>query len=164
MIRTNKNVAYNDAANLHRGVENLGCQLDYKKFRIWLSDKYAVGQAYIFIGLVPRYKDLHTSLQEAGFTLIFKEVTYDADGRVKGNCDADLVLKATRDTYENIFEKAVLVSSDGDYAGLVKFLIEKEKFFVIISPAPAQKCSVLLKRTGAKISYMNDQQSLLKKP
>lgn len=126
------------------------------------KDKYNVIQAYLFIGLVPKYKDLYTSLQEAGFTLVFKEVTYDGEGKVKGNCDADLVLKATRDAYENVFEKAMLVSSDGDYAGLASFLQEKGKLHAIISPARADKCSILLKRTGARIAYINDQKSILK--
>src|SRR3989344_2061250 len=152
MKPTPNNFAYIDAANLHRGVIQLGWQLDYKKFRIWLKEKYGVAQAYLFIGLVPKHKDLYTSLQEAGFTLIFKEVTYDGDGKVKGNCDADLVLKVMQDAYENAFREAVLVSSDGDYAGLVKFLLERKKFSTILSPAPAAKCSLLLKRTGAKIS------------
>lgn len=164
MIAKANNFAYIDAANLHNGVKYLGWRLDYKKFRIWLREKHGVAQAYLFLGLVPKYKDIYTHLQEVGFTLIFKEVTYDGDGKVKGNCDADLVLKATRDAYENAFTKAVLVSSDGDYAGLVKFLLEKDKFRSVISPSVAEKCSILLKRTGAKISYINDQRSLLSLP
>ncbi|HLC49568.1 MAG TPA: NYN domain-containing protein [Candidatus Andersenbacteria bacterium] len=159
--RLNNN-AYIDAANLHKGTEKLGWKMDYKRFRAWLEHKYNVQHAYIFIGLVPKYKDLYNSFQEAGFKLIFKEVTYDGEGRVKGNCDADLVLKATQDAYENMFNKAVLVSSDGDYAGLVKFLMEKEKFETIISPALAKKCSILLKRTGAKIAYLDDQRKILR--
>ncbi|MDP3729543.1 MAG: NYN domain-containing protein [bacterium] len=162
MRKSEKNFAYIDGANLHKGIENLGWRLNYKRFRVWLEDKYGVSQAYIFIGLVPKYKDLYTALQEAGFTLVFKEITYDGDGRVKGNCDADLVLKTTRDAYESVFNKAVLVSSDGDYAGLVKFLQEKDKFLAIISPAMPEKCSVLLKRTNARIAYLNDQKSILK--
>src|SRR3989344_3368140 len=136
MSRKESNVAYIDAANLHKGVENLGWKINYKRFRVWLKEKYGIKQAYIFIGLVPKYKDLYTTLQEAGFTLVFKEVVYDGAGKVKGNCDADLVLKATQDAYENTFEKAVLVSSDGDYVGLVKFLMTKNKFEAILSPAP----------------------------
>ena len=162
MRKFENNFAYIDGANLHKGVENLGWQLDYKRFRVWLKDKYGVSQAYIFIGLVPKYKDLYTSLQEVGFTLVFKEITYDGEGKVKGNCDADLVLKATRDAYENVFDKAVLVSSDGDYAGLVKFLQEKDKFLAIVSPAMSEKCSVLLKRTNAKITYINYQKFILR--
>jgi len=155
------NFAYIDGANLHRGVIQLGWQLDYTKFRVWLKDKYGVAHAYLFIGLVPKNKDLYTSLQEAGFTIIYKEITYDGHGKVKGNCDADLVLKATRDSYEKSSGQTLLVSSDGDYSGLVKFLLEKDKFIGIISPSVSAKCSVLLKRTGARIAYINDQRSIL---
>ncbi len=161
MKPTQNNFAYVDGANLHRGVIQLGWQLDYVKFRVWLKEKYDISHAYLFIGLIPKNKDLYTNLQEAGFTLVYKEITYDGEGKVKGNCDADLVLKATRDSYEKPLGKALLVSSDGDYAGLVKFLLEKDRFVGIVSPSVSAKCSVLLKRTGAKIAYINDQRSIL---
>ncbi len=93
MIQKENNFAYIDGSNLHKGVNELGWQLDYTRFRVWLKEKYSITRAYIFIGLVPRYKDLYTKLQEDGFTLVFKETTYDEDGKAKGNCDADLVLK-----------------------------------------------------------------------
>jgi len=67
----------------------------------------------------------------------------------------------TRDAYENKFDKTIIVSSDGDYAGLVKFLQEKRKLQIILSPSNEKKCSLLLKRTGAKIAYINDQRSRL---
>lgn len=162
MIKEKRNnYAYIDGANLHKGIATLGWDMDYKRFRVWLSEKYGVRSAYLFIGLIPRYKELYKYLQESGFTLVFKEVVYDGDGKPKGNCDADLVLQAVRDTYENKFDNAILVSSDGDYAGLVKFLIEKQKFSVVLSPHLQDKCSILLKRTGAKISHINDQRSIL---
>jgi uncharacterized LabA/DUF88 family protein len=156
MKKNKKNYAYIDGANLYEGINELGWRLDYARFRIWLSEKYGVSRAYIFIGLIPKYKDLYTYLQEAGFTLIFKEVVYDGDGKPKGNCDADLVLQATCDTYENKFEKAVIVSSDGDYASLVKFLAEKGKIRAILSPSINKKCSILLKRINVPIIYLND--------
>lgn len=153
------NVAYIDGANLKKGVESLGWQLDYRRFRVWLSEKYGVRQAYLFLGLIPRYKELYKYLQEAGFTLVFKEVVYDGDGKPKGNCDADLVLQAARDAYEGKFDAVVIVTSDGDYAGLVKFLLEKQKLLIIFSPRNSKQCSILLKRTGAKIAFVNDQRS-----
>ncbi|MEI6397049.1 MAG: NYN domain-containing protein [Candidatus Taylorbacteria bacterium] len=161
MIIDKNNSAFIDGANLHRGVKSLGWELDYKRLRVWLREKYGVDRAYIFLGLVPRNKDLYTSLQEAGFTLIFKEVVYDGNGRAKGNCDADLVLKLAQDTYEDLFNKALIVSSDGDYAGIVKFLLEKKKMAGILSPSVEKKCSILLKRTGASITYINDQKNIL---
>lgn len=155
------NFAYIDGANLHRGIASFGWELDYKRFRIWLSEKYGIKNAYIFIGLIPKYKDLYKYLQECGFTLVFKEVVYDKQGRAKGNCDADLVLQVVRDTYENKFDGAIIVSSDGDYASLVKFLKERSRLKVVLSPHNKDLCSILLKRTDAPIAYLNDQKKLL---
>ncbi len=161
MDKKENNYAYIDGANLHRGITDFGWKLDYKRFRIWLTEKYGVSNAYIFIGLIPRYKDLYKYLQNCGFILVFKEVVYDGDGKPKGNCDADLVLQAARDSYEDNFNKAVIVSSDGDYAGLVKFLREQEKLKIILSPHDKNLCSILLKRIGAPIAYLNDQKTIL---
>ncbi len=160
-MRENNNVAYIDGANLHRGTLSAGWKVDYRRFRVWLSEKYGIQTAYIFLGLIPKYKNLYTGLQEAGFTIIFKEVTYTNDGKPKGNCDADLVLKAAQDVYESAFTRALIVSSDGDYAGLVSFLIKNKKSLGVLSPNDQNNCSILLKRTGAKIVYLNDQRELL---
>jgi|SRR3989344_7074374 len=155
------NVAYIDGANLHNGIKQLDWKFDYARFRVWLREKYGVKQAYLFLGLVPKYKDLYTHLQEIGYTLVFKEVIFDDEGKAKGNCDADIVVLAMQDVYENRFGSSILVSSDGDYTPLVKFLIGKNKIETIISPYETKKCSVLLKRTGVKIAYITDQKTIL---
>ena len=161
MLKKENNVAYIDAANLHNGSKSLGWELDYARFRVWLKEKYAVQTAYLFIGLIPKYKSLYTKLQKDGYTLVYKEVVYDGKGKPKGNCDADLVLQATRDVFESSFDGVVLVTSDGDYSSLVSFLKEKGKLVSVVSPADTTKCSVLLKRTNAKIVYLNDQKGNL---
>lgn len=161
MNQKRNNFAYIDGANLHKGVLSLKWRLDYKRFRIWLTEKYHVSRAYLFIGLIPKNKELYTYLQESGFTLIFKEVVYDYSGKPKGNCDADLVLQATRDAFENNFDKAIIVASDGDYASLVKFLLEMNKLEIILSPSNVKRCSILLKRTNVPIAYLDDQRSIL---
>lgn len=148
--------AYIDGANLHKGVADLGWKLDYQKFRSWIRQKFGVTNAYLFIGLMPKYADLYTSLQSAGYKLVFKEVIYDGSGRAKGNCDADLVLYAVRDYYEKHPAHVILVSSDGDYAPLVRFWQEKKVLCAVVSPAPRDKCSILLKRTGVPIIYLDD--------
>ena len=152
MKKKENNFAYIDGANLYMGVSRAEWVLDYARFRVWLREKHGVAHAYLFLGLVPKYKDLYTKLQEAGFTLVFKETIYEP----KGNCDADLVLHAVRDVFESDVERAVLVSSDGDYASTVKFLDERKKFEAIISPHSKEKCSILLKRTNVPITYLND--------
>ncbi len=155
------NIAYIDGANLYKGVEQLGWSLDYARFQVWLCEKYAVQKSYLFIGRVPKYANLYKNLEERGFTLIFKDIIYDSDGKVKGNCDADLIVQVMRDVYETPFDKVILVSSDGDYASLVSFLIEKKKILTVLSPYETTKCSLLLKRTSVSIAYLSDQKSIL---
>ncbi len=115
MKKQQNNYAFIDGANLYMGIASLGWELEYSRFRTWLTDKYGITRAYLFIGLVPKYKELYTKLQEAGFTLVFKETTQDGEGNIKGNCDAELVLAAMRGYYEKEFKEAVLVSSDEEF-------------------------------------------------
>ncbi len=151
-----KNFAYIDGANLHKGVESSAWKLDYLRFRSWIRQKFGVTDAYLFIGLMTKHADLYTSLQSMGYKLVFKEIIYDGSGKAKGNCDADLVLQAVRDHFENDPPAVLLVSSDGDYAPLVRFWQEKKVFCTVVSPAPIDKCSILLKRTGVPTIYLED--------
>ena len=153
---TKNNIAYIDGANLHRGISSLGWKLDYRRFRSWIRQKFSVTDAKLFIGLIPKQAGLYTSLQNAGYKLVFKEVVFDGSGKAKGNCDADLVLQAARDAFENEVNSVILISSDGDYDPLVYFWIEKGVRCTILSPAPVNKCSILLKKTGAPIVYLNE--------
>jgi|SRR3989344_2762944 len=146
-----KNYAFIDSQNLNLGVQRLGWRLSFGKFRIYLKEKYQVIKAYLFIGYIPNNRDLYKSLQEAGYVLIFKPVLQNTV--VKGNIDADLVLQAMIDYNE--YDGAVIVTSDGDFYSLVKYLKEHDKLEVVLSPNK-QKCSVLLtKSAGDKIDFMN---------
>ena len=161
MQKGENNFAYIDGANLHKGAKELDWELDYKRFRKWLSDKFNVTTAYLFVGLIPDRKDLYTKLQEFGYVLVYKEVTYDGTDKVKGNCDADLVLKAAVDFFEKKFDTAVLVTSDGDYACLLKFLKEKNVFKSLVSPN--NKCSFLLRKLNIPIVYLDTQKRKLER-
>jgi len=139
------NYAFIDGNNLHRGISNLGWKLDYKKFRVFLEEKFAVKKAYYFIGYVDKYSLLYKTLQEYGYTLIFKPTFPDDEGEVKGNCDAELVLQSMIDLKE--YEQAVIVSGDGDFYCLVKYLESAGKLAQVISPEH-KKSSRLLKRAA----------------
>ena len=58
-----RNIAFIDGQNLHLGTKECGWSIDHKKFRIYLKDKYHVGEAYYFLGFVSEgYQDLYDSL------------------------------------------------------------------------------------------------------
>ncbi len=160
MKNTQNNIAYIDAANLYNGARASGIDLDYARFRVWLREKLGAQIAYLFIGLVPKNSRLYVMLQKAGYILVFKETILNGDGVPKGNCDADLVLRAVRDVFETNYDKAVVVSSDGDYASLVEFLMEKNKISMIVSPS--NKCSLLLRKTRSPIIFLRDIRPLVK--
>ncbi len=53
----------------------------------------------------------------------------------KGNVDTDIVFEIMKNLLDNKnFDKIVLVSGDGDYKKLVKYLIQKERFRKILFP------------------------------
>jgi len=148
------NYAFIDAQNLHRGIKSLGWQLDWKKFRVYLKEKYKVSVAYIFIGYIPSHQDMYAHLQKAGYVLIFKPVIMDNNGNAKGNCDADLILHTL--TEKDQYDKAVIVTSDGDFYSLVKYLYAQNKLEMVLSPY-IKTCSKLLeKEAKEKINYMDN--------
>lgn len=156
------NIAYIDNTNLYKGCEAEDFILDYKKFRVFLSEKYNVQIAYIFIGYLFENEDRYNTLHTFGYTLIFKPVVMDNIGSIKGNCDAELVLQSVRDVFEKSFGKSILVTSDGDFACLANFLITKDKLEIILSPRRGNKCSVLIKRLPSKITFMPEIKNKIK--
>jgi hypothetical protein len=91
------NFAFIDSNNVNLGVKELGWRLDFRKFRVYLKEKYQVKKAYLFIGYLPENQELYRSLQEFGYVLIFKPVMITKDGKPKGNADAELVLQVMID-------------------------------------------------------------------
>lgn len=116
--------------------------LDYGRFRRYLTDKYNVTKAFLFIGNIPTNADLYKSLQEYGFILIFKPIL-EIRGRTKGNVDAELVLHAMVE-YPN-YDKAVIVSGDGDFHCLVKYLKNNGKLLKLMVPDDSRYSSLLRK-------------------
>jgi len=159
MKKQENNFAFIDSQNLNLGIQSLGWKLDYRRFRIYLKEKYKVSIAYLFIGYIPANQDLYSALQRDGYVLIFKPTLPDKNGEVKGNVDADLVLQAMVD-YKK-YDKAIIITSDGDFYSLVKHLYKNNKLGYVISPY-VKTCSVLLKKTAKeKIFFMTNLRTKL---
>lgn len=155
MKKRENNYAFIDSQNLNLSIQFLGWKLDFTRFRRYLGDKYGVTEAFLFIGYIEGNADLYKSLQKAGFVCIFKPTLIYVDGKTKGNCDAELVLQVMIE-YQN-YDKAVIVTGDGDFYCLVKYLIEKNKLKALIVPN-RHKFSALLnfKICRPFLRFMND--------
>jgi uncharacterized LabA/DUF88 family protein len=152
----NNNYAFIDAQNVHLGIKSLGWDLDWGKFRVYLKDKYSVSTAYLFIGFMQANQDLYSMLQKAGFILIFKPVIFDGEGKAKGNCDADMVLHTILE--KDNYDKAIIITSDGDFYSLVRYLYENDKLLFVLSPY-VETCSKLLKKEAKEKIYSMDNLS-----
>lgn len=167
--------AFIDSQNLNLGIKNdvfsssgkriyKGQQLDYRKLRHYLREKYNVSRAYLFIGLVPTNNSLYTYLQQCGFTLVFKTIsTYmneHGDTVTKGNVDTDIVLWSVGKLIGE-YDDAVFVSGDGDFLSLYEYLHERTKLKKIMVPNRA-RYSKLLNTYRGTLVFVADIPQLLK--
>jgi len=143
-----------DAQNVYKGAQSSGWNIDWRRFRVYLQDKYKIDKAYIFIGYMSQYQTLYSMLQEHGFVLVFKPVIAYGKGEAKGNVDADLIVECWR--RERQYDEAIIVTGDGDFAPLIKILQDKGKFHSVISPNRKYSSSLLRRAAGKDILFMED--------
>jgi len=129
--------------------------MDWRKFRRFLKDKYGVTQAFMFIGYVPEYEDMYEFLHDAGYSIVLKptvdmsrprdtvaqpqpDLSSEASAMeeekkpVKGNVDAELVLWAMKELKN--YDKAIIISGDGDFYCLVEYLDKAGKLLKLMPP------------------------------
>jgi len=143
--------AFIDSQNLNLGIKSKGWSLDFKKFRIYLKNKYDVEKVYLFIGFIPGNEKLYSNLKRFGYILIFKPVL-ESKEKVKGNVDSELVLHCILEI--DNYSKAIIVSGDGDFYCLIEYLEKKKKLGKIM--APNEKYSSLLRRYNQYIVQMQN--------
>ncbi len=141
-FRRNKQVyAFIDSQNLNLGTQRVGWKIDWRKFRKFLETEYGVTKAFTFIGYMQENESLYDYMHSLGYLVVLKptlEITEhdpktDKDKTmVKGNVDTEIVLTAMKEL-EN-YSKAIIVSGDGDFYGLIEYLAEKNKLSKIITP------------------------------
>ena len=152
------NYAFIDSQNLNLSIRDQGWWLDYKRFRQYLKDKYRANKAFLFIGYIIIQQAMYKALQQQGYILVFKPTLDLKEGKVKGNVDAELVLH-TMIEWDN-YDKAVIVTGDGDFYCLVEYLKKKDKLEKLLIPNQ-YKYSVLLKKFGSNIVFLNEQRGKL---
>lgn len=149
--------AFIDSQNLNVGTQRSGWKMDWRKFRRFLTDKFGATRAYMFIGYVPEFEAMYEQLHEAGYAIVLKP-TFDLtkprpeslseEGHqdsqrahqeeneekkpIKGNIDAELVLWAMKEMSN--YDKAIIVSGDGDFYSLVEYLESKDRLLHILTP------------------------------
>jgi predicted nuclease of predicted toxin-antitoxin system len=113
----------------------------------------------LFIGYIPANQPLYNYLQASGYIVIFKPTLWREGGKVKGNVDAELVLYSMIE-YSN-YDKAVIVTGDGDFYCLVDYLNKQGKLLRLLVPN-VHKYSKLLKPFAPnRLDFMNNLRNKL---
>lgn len=176
------NYAFIDSQNLNLGIQKAGWKMDWRKFRAYLEKKYNVKQAYMFIGYMQENESLYEQMHELGYSVVLKP-TVDLNAyaeqqkaaaiekgekpvdtpkqQTKGNVDADLVLYAMKELPN--YSKAVIVSGDGDFIGLIEYLEQEGRLQNILTPnwqyssllKPFEKHIVRLDQLKRELSYFD---------
>lgn len=147
------NYAFIDSQNLNLAILREGWKLDFARFRVFLKRKYHVEKAFLFIGNVPGNEGLYTALQEMGYVVVFKPTLQNRDGVIKGNCDAELVLH-TMIQYSK-FDRALIISGDGDFHCLIEYLEENDKLLKVGIPN-RHHYSALLRKFRRHFFFVSD--------
>jgi uncharacterized LabA/DUF88 family protein len=147
-MQEKNNYAFIDSQNLNLGIQKMGWKMDWRKFRQFLADEYGVSKAFMFIGHMTEHEDLYLKMHGHGFLVVLKPTVDMTNPKnleekkepekpedkkpVKGNIDADLVLWAMKELPN--YDKAIVVSGDGDFYSLYEYLDEKGKLLHIMTP------------------------------
>lgn len=185
------NYAFIDSQNLNLGTQKMGWKMDWRKFRQYLHDKYGVTQAYMFIGYMAENEAMYEQLHELGYLIVLKPTVGMNDEKkpenaeqpepgkdkpaeehklpVKGNIDADLVLHAMKELPH--YDKAIIVSGDGDFYGLIEYLAGQGKLLQLMTPnwqyssllKPFENYIVRLDKERGALAYRDHRRRGLRK-
>jgi uncharacterized LabA/DUF88 family protein len=158
MAKAQNNYAFIDSQNLNLSIREQGWTLHFRRFRQYLRDKYGIAKAFLFVGYVYENQALYTALQKDGYILVFKPTLKLPSGQVKGNVDAELVLHAMIE-YRN-YDKALIVTGDGDLYCLVDYLAKNGKLLRLLIPN-RESFSSLLRKMMPYSAFMSDLEGKL---
>lgn len=163
-----------DQSNLHYALD---WRINHKKLLTRLQQDYEIVKAFYYEGKRPlKYyerKNPELSFQErvvlcnrkdnffkhlklSGYIVRTKAVKYvydNTEGVFKGKCNFDIELAIDAIDTLDEYEVMILISGDGDFLKLVKYL--KSKFKKVHIIAPKKRCDHNLRKSANKFEYIN---------
>jgi uncharacterized LabA/DUF88 family protein len=174
------NFAFIDGTNLHYTYEdpnNLGWQIDYAKLMPLLKAKFDVTFAYYFLGKIGENSTLYRELESDGYYLKLKTPSkYMTEEeycpyclksiapelpRYKSDCDSFMTLEVISSM--SLYDKAVIITSDGDFDELIKELVRKDKLRLLLAPCRDGCSGLLISAAMGRIAFMDDFRTALEK-
>ncbi len=136
-----KTAVFIDASNIYFSQKTMGWRVDFKKLLEYFKTNVDIFKVSFYAAINPenlKERKFHDFLEIIGYSVKHKEIKFIKDqkdnihgGHNKGNIDVDLTIDAVhfRDSYETF----ILLSGDGDFESLIKYLKIYNKQCIVIS-------------------------------
>ena len=136
-----KTAVFIDSANIYFSQKSMGWRIDFKKLIDYFrkeTDLFRLG----FYGAInpenAKERKFHDFLEIIGYIVKHKEIKFIKDqknggngGHHKGNVDVDIAIDAVH--FRDNYDTCVLLSGDGDFESLFKYLKSFGKRCIVIS-------------------------------
>jgi len=169
MYTVPNNYAFIDGNNLRLTYINLKIDFKYDKFISYLSKKHNVSKVYYFIGHIPSCQSTYDRLSSFGYTMSHRDTStqqgrlitcpkckqpYQEKTKVKCDCDADIALRMINEI--NDYDKAILISSDGDFDNTVKQLLKADKLDMVLACCKKGCSNLLVRAARGRIAFLDE--------
>ncbi len=136
-----KTAVFVDASNIYFSQKSLGWRVDFKKLLEYFKKNSDLYRIAFYSSLNPdneKERKFHDFLEIIGYVVRHKKIKFIRDredqehgGHHKGNVDVDLTIDAVhfRDEYDSF----ILLSGDGDFESLLKYLKAHKKRCIVLS-------------------------------
>lgn len=157
--------AFVDASNIIYGARAEGWFIDHKKLFNYLRNKFQTSKTFFYFGKDdrnPKQTAFLKKLASFGYTLRVKQIKRFGR-RTKANCDVDLTMDML--LLIGKYDRAIVLTGDGDFTPLLSYLISKKKKIVVIS-SPKRTAKEIKALLGGGVLSFDDLRYLLeyKKP
>jgi len=149
-------IAYIDAQNIHKWIQEVGRIIDREKLHRYLKTKFEISQIKIFFGYMKKYQKLYNYLKKVWYDVVFKETMILPNWITKWNVDVDITIHCVLDLTEWNLGLWYILSGDGDYNTLVDLLVSRWKLWRVIIPNKINSSKLLRKSAWPDIQILED--------
>lgn len=155
--------AFLDATNIIYGASDSGWKMDFKKLSRYLKERYDAEKILYYAGVDAENKKqlrFYEKLQEFGYLLRLIPVKTFKDGRKKADVDSRMTFEMM--LYFDKYDRALVMTGDGDYYWVLEYLLLKHKSVKLLAHA-SSTARDLKKMFEGNFQDLNDVKNRLRR-
>ena len=134
VIKLTMTYVFIDATNIIYGTSYYGWKMDFEKLFKYLTNRYEAKAVYYYAGVDSKnvkQLNFYKKLTDFGYKLRLVPVKIFSDGHKKADVDSRMTFEIIK--LDKKFDKAIIMTGDGDYYWVLEYLIKTKKMVKLIS-------------------------------